>query len=210
MGKKKLLLAFFLMCAVISCGGGGGGGGQSISTMPTPNGVVSGAVVDKRGVPISGVTITAYHTNNNIGVTTTTDANGAYSFATLWTGSWTDYQIYAEKAGFGFYPSISGGPGCIIKAGYCGLDRTVIHFSNIPLRSPALTGANFTAYRPGDKVVSIPRTGQTTSYVSGDDASANKGVAWPGCTRFTDNQDGTVRYSLTGLVWVKNADFCPK
>ncbi len=204
-GKSKfsinLLWLLLLILSLTSCGGGGGGG-QSDPPSSNNNGVVSGIVVDKSGVPISGVTITAYHTNNNIGVTTTTDANGAYSFTTLYTGDWTDYQIYPEKAGFGFYPSISGGPGQILKAGYNGLDRTVIHFSNIP--TTPLTGANFNAFRPGDKVVSVPRTGQTTSYVSGDDASANKGVAWPS-TRFTDNNNGTVTDGLTGLVWMKNA-----
>jgi len=67
-----------------------------------------------------------------------------------------------------------------------------------------LSGANFIAYRAGDKIVTLPRTGQTISYVSGDDASENKGVVWPS-TRFTDNMDGTVTDSLTGLVWMKNA-----
>jgi hypothetical protein len=200
-----LILSSMLLAA---CGGGGSGGGQSNSNSSnnnaggTTNGTVSGIVVDTNGTPIPGVTVTAYHTNNNIGVTTTTDANGAYSFTTLYTGDWTDYQIFVEKAGLGFYPSVSTGTGGIIKAGYNGLDRTVIHYSSIP--ATPLTGANFTAYRPGDRVVSIPRTGQTTSYVPGDDASANKGVAWPN-SRFTDNKDGTVTDGLTGLVWMKNA-----
>ncbi len=165
----------------------------------TTNGTVSGVVVDKRGVPIPGVTITALHTNVSIGVTTTTDANGAYSFTTLNAGDWSDYQISPEKAGFGFYPSYSGSAGGIVKAGFL----TVIQFPLIPQGIP-LTGVNFTAYRPGDKVVSVPRTGQTTSYVGGDDSSANAGVTWPR-TRFTDNNDGTVTDGLTGLVWIKNA-----
>src|SRR5208283_1799843 len=56
----------------------------------------------------------------------------------------------------------------------------------------------------GDKVVSVPRTGQTTSYESGDNTSANKGTARLS-PRFTDNNDGTVTDGLTGLVWMKNA-----
>jgi hypothetical protein len=52
--------------------------------------------------------------------------------------------------------------------------------------------------------VVLPRTGQATSYVSGDDADLQAGVAWPG-TRFTDNQDGTVTDHLTGLVWLQDA-----
>ncbi len=213
-------IAILLSCAGLSllsaCGGGGiggggrtgGGGGQvslkfiSTNIGATTSGNISGIVVDKDGVPISEVTITAFHTNNNIGVTTRTDANGAYSFTTLYTGSWTDYQIYAEKSGFGFYPSLSGSSGDIIKADYNGLYRTAIHFSTIP--TTPLTGADFMAYRAGDKIVSIPKTGQVISYVSGDDAAANKGVAWPNA-RFTDNRDGTVTDGLTGLVWMKNA-----
>ena len=203
--KITLLLVILSNMLLAACGGGGGGqsnSGSSNNVGSTTSGSVSGVVVDKDGVPISGVTVTAYHTNNNIGVTTNTDANGAYSFTTLYTGNWTDYQIFVEKAGFGFYPSVSGSTGSILKAGYNGLDRIVIHYSTIP--TIPLTGANFTAYRPGDKVVSIPRTGQTISYVSGDDASVNKGVAWPS-SRFTDNKDGTVTDHLTGLVWLKNA-----
>lgn len=53
-------------------------------------------------------------------------------------------------------------------------------------------------------MVSLAATGQTTSYVSGDDASIKKGVAWPG-TRYVDNQNGTVTDKLTGLIWLKNA-----
>ncbi len=53
-------------------------------------------------------------------------------------------------------------------------------------------------------MASLPRTGQTTSYASGDDFAALKGVAWPG-TRFTDNLDGTVTDHLSGLIWLKNA-----
>lgn len=49
----------------------------------------------------------------------------------------------------------------------------------------------------------LPKTGQTTSYATGDDGDLEKGVAWPG-TRFTDNSDGTIRDNLTGLVWLKN------
>ncbi len=83
-GKFYLILLWLLplMVSLTYCGAGGGGGesgpSSSVNAAGTTKGVVSGIVVDKSGVPISGVTITAYHTNNNIGVTTTTDANGAY------------------------------------------------------------------------------------------------------------------------------------
>ncbi|MBF0592917.1 MAG: DUF1566 domain-containing protein, partial [Nitrospirae bacterium] len=52
--------------------------------------------------------------------------------------------------------------------------------------------------------VSLPQTGQTTSYAAGDDGALQKGVAWPN-PRFTVNSDQTVNDNLTGLVWTKDA-----
>lgn len=51
----------------------------------------------------------------------------------------------------------------------------------------------------------VPKTGQTTSYASGDDGYLEKGVSWPS-PRFTDNSNGTVKDNLTGLIWLKNAN----
>ena len=51
----------------------------------------------------------------------------------------------------------------------------------------------------------VPKTGQTTSYATGDDGDLEMGVAWPS-PRFTDNSDGTVTDNLTGLIWLKNAN----
>ncbi|MBF0539421.1 MAG: DUF1566 domain-containing protein, partial [Nitrospirae bacterium] len=52
--------------------------------------------------------------------------------------------------------------------------------------------------------VSLPKTGQTTSYAAGDDGALQVGVAWP-YPRFTVNGDQTVTDNLTGLVWTKDA-----
>ncbi|MCP4364575.1 MAG: DUF1566 domain-containing protein, partial [Planctomycetes bacterium] len=49
----------------------------------------------------------------------------------------------------------------------------------------------------------VPKTGQTTSYSTGDDGDIQKGVTWPG-TRFTNNGDGTVTDNLTGLMWIQS------
>ncbi len=54
-------------------------------------------------------------------------------------------------------------------------------------------------------VISLPRTGQTTSYAVSDDGDLREGAAWPN-PRFTDNGDGTITDTLTGLVWLKNAN----
>ncbi|MEK6742262.1 MAG: DUF1566 domain-containing protein [Nitrospirota bacterium] len=57
--------------------------------------------------------------------------------------------------------------------------------------------------------VSIPKTGQTTSYdantVKADDGALQKGIAWPS-PRFTDNGDSTITDNLTGLMWLKDAN----
>ena len=53
--------------------------------------------------------------------------------------------------------------------------------------------------------VQLPETGQTLSYGTNDDGALHKGVAWPS-PRFTDNGNGTVTDSLTGLIWLKNAN----
>jgi hypothetical protein len=51
----------------------------------------------------------------------------------------------------------------------------------------------------------LMKTGQTASYASGDDGDLKQGVAWPS-PRLSDQDDGTIRDSLTGLVWQKTAD----
>jgi hypothetical protein len=57
----------------------------------------------------------------------------------------------------------------------------------------------------GGGTVELPRTGQTTSYATGDDGDLQMGVAWPS-PRFTDNGDGTVTDNLTGLMWTRDAN----
>ncbi|MBF0317830.1 MAG: DUF1566 domain-containing protein, partial [Nitrospirae bacterium] len=58
--------------------------------------------------------------------------------------------------------------------------------------------------------VSLPQTGQTTIYATGDDGWYKAGVAWPS-PRFTDNSiadsnNQTITDNLTGLVWTKDAN----
>ena len=63
--------------------------------------------------------------------------------------------------------------------------------------------------------VALPRTGQNACYSpegvviscegTGQDGEGQDGEAWPS-PRFTDNGDGTVSDTLTGLVWLKDAD----
>jgi hypothetical protein len=53
--------------------------------------------------------------------------------------------------------------------------------------------------------VAIPKTGQTSSYATGDDGALQKGVASP-APRFTDNGNGSITDNLTGLIWLKDAN----
>ena len=68
------------------------------------------------GAPLAGVLVTAYTTNtSSIYQTTTTDANGSYSFSLpAWNnptnGASADYHIWATKPGYSFYPSA---PRCV-------------------------------------------------------------------------------------------------
>ncbi len=50
----------------------------------------------------------------------------------------------------------------------------------------------------------LPKTGQTTPYLAGDDGTLGKGTAWPN-PRFTDPGNGTIIDNLTGLIWLKDA-----
>ena len=49
------------------------------------------------------------------------------------------------------------------------------------------------------------KTGQTTSYATGDDGDLEKGVSWPS-TRFITSTTGIVTDTLTGLIWLENAN----
>lgn len=51
----------------------------------------------------------------------------------------------------------------------------------------------------------VPKTGQTSSWATGDDGDQQAGATWP-TPRFTDNRNGTVTDNLTGLIWLKNAN----
>ncbi len=52
--------------------------------------------------------------------------------------------------------------------------------------------------------INLPKTGQTTSYATGDDGDLEKGVAWPN-PRFTESGE-CVTDNLTGLMWAKSAN----
>lgn len=216
MSKFRLFLAMASLSVLSACGGGGSvnANGNTNPSQPPPTNTFSGTVQFK-GNPLAGVTMTLWLTNTNtVEGTTTTDASGNYSFSGLSASgnSTAVYQVWATKAGYGFYPSVGSGAS-VIRFDHTGnfqgngvtdiaIYLTVIQYNSLP--NTSLSGANFTAYDGTNPLVTIPATGQTTSYISGDDGDLKKGVVWP-ATRFASHADGTVTDNLTGLVWLKDA-----
>jgi len=238
--KYHAALGLLVLTMLNGCGGGGGGGGGNSTDSnyggPGTN-TVSGTVMFK-GAPMAGVTVTAFMTNSNsVFETTTTDANGNYSFKDIPSpakgGVIPDVQFWPTKTGYAFYPSLSGTAAtplsnyqwnappqtwlantgaAVTRAGYNGQFTNAdggpgMIFDVIDLQSNTgnnITGAGFTAYDGSNPLVSLPITGQTTSYAAGDDGALQKGVA-ASSTRFADNGDGTITDKLTGLIWLKNA-----
>jgi len=217
MGWMKGLLASFILVTLSACGGAVGSSSSSGETNPDPGprvASISGTVTFE-GNPLSGVTIYALLTNTNtVAATTTTDANGNYTLSNLAAGgdAANDYQFWAIKTGYGFYPSTVGG--ATVKraqmngqfAGEGTLNPPIVFtvLDWVPAPYSSLSGANFTAYNGSNPLVSLAATGQATSYAAGDDGALRKGTAWP-ATRFTVNGDGTVTDRLTGLIWLENA-----
>jgi len=51
----------------------------------------------------------------------------------------------------------------------------------------------------------VPKTGITVTLAAGDDGALEKGVAWPN-PRFITGTTGVGTDTLTGLIWLKNAN----
>lgn len=216
MGSVKLAIAVLGLVILNACSGASNGpGGGTNPPPPTPD-TITGTVTFK-GAPLAGATVTDFLTNNNVVYqVTTTDTNGNYTFTGMSvTGNVPgEYQVYVNKAGYGFFPTVGSGAK-VLRADYTGqyqgngvapsgLFFTVIDFQALP-DSP-LTGANFAAYDGTNPPFALPATGQEISYAAGDDSSAKKGVAWNAASRFTNNGDGTITDTLTGLIWLQDAD----
>lgn len=208
-----LALAGLAGCNVGSSAGTDPGSGQSDNGAIPANSITG--TVTFEGSSLPGVTVTLFLTNSNtVAQTATTDAAGVYRFTGISaTGNVPgEYQIWVQKTGYGFYPSV-GSPGKVMRWDYTGQFQgngvtdigiyfTVIDYVSLP--DASLSGANFTAYDGTHPLVSLAATGQQTSYAGGDDASEHRGVGW-GASRFTDNADGTVTDTVTGLTWLKDA-----
>lgn len=209
-----------VVLAICGCKVGSSAGG-AVTDPPDngaiPNNSITGTVTFN-GSPISGAAVTLFLTNSNVvAQTATTDANGNYSFTGISaTGNVPgEYQLWAEKKGYGFYPSVGSGAK-VVRWDYTGqfegngVFDTGIYFTVIDYVSEpggSVSGADFAAYDGSTPRVRLAATGQTAIYVPGDDGSLGKGVAWgtSGASRYSDNGDGSVTDTVTGLVWLKDA-----
>lgn len=216
--SRPTLFFLVLSLALMTCCGGtsNGSGGNTDPGNPPATVSISGTLTYK-GTALADATVTNFLTNNNVVFgTATTDANGNYSFNGMSTGGDVpgEYQIYVNKAGSAFYPSVGSGAK-VMRADYTGqyavagtLPPSGLFFAVIDVvvsSDQSVAGANFAAYDGSNPRILLPITGQRISYAVNDDGAFGKGVAWSAATRFTDNQDGTVTDSLTGLIWLKDA-----
>ena len=94
---KPIYGVLFLASIILTaCGGGGGGTGGSSSHLPGVAYSISGAV---NGAILAGVTVNLAGAAT---ASTTTDANGNYSFANQINGS---YTVTVAKTGYTFSPT---------------------------------------------------------------------------------------------------------
>lgn len=218
MSKASALSLGLGILFALGCGGGGHSNGMTQPDLPPQKNSAAGTVTYK-GAPLPGVTVTIFDANNNvIAATTSTDAQGRYSFSGLEaTGNVPeDYLIWATQSNYALVPAPA--PGCVGRASRFsqnmllrsdpnmqGLNTSYVEYLST-VATGSMTGGDFQAFDGTQARVLLPRTGQTTSYAAGDDGALKKGVAYP-TARFTDNQDGTVTDRLTGLIWLRNASF---
>ena len=209
---------FLIACLGVLTGCNGISDGPNGGTNPPPPApdTISGTVTFNNA-PLAGAIVTDFMTNTNtVFKTTTTDATGKYTFTGMSvTGNVSgDYQIYVNKPGYGFDPSITSGArvtrfdytGQFLSNGGLapsGIFFNVIDFIALP--DSSVSGADFAAYDGTNPPVTLAATGQQLSYAPGDDASTRKGVGWSPATRFTDNQDGTISDTVSGMIWLKDA-----
>ncbi len=114
-------LAALGLAVLAACGGGGSTGGNQTSSSfgGTPPNSVTGTV-HFNGHALAGVTVSVVNTNSNPSTfyaSTTTDANGNYSFTGIGAYPLTDctncapnYQLWASKAGYAFVPVMASDP----------------------------------------------------------------------------------------------------
>ncbi len=174
----------------VACSGGGGGddGGTvspeaSLSALTVLKGTLQPAFDSSvttyldAPVPFSDSAAPAYNDTQSASITATAAKNGA------------TITINGD--------SVTSGSAYTMSNLSVGANTAII----VVTAEDGVTTATYTVtvYR----AIPVFRTGQTTSYATGDDGDLEKGVSWP-ATRFTDNGNGTITDNMTGLVWLQD------
>jgi hypothetical protein len=115
------------------------------------------------------------------------------------TYAWLNSQVFSNVQGTDYWSSttVAGAAGAwIVSMGSGGLiwGNKVNDYFVWPVRTGQV----------GVSVVSLPKTGQTASYRTGDDGDLQKGAAWPN-PRFIVQTD-CVTDTLAGLIWARDAN----
>ncbi len=229
-----LLLALSLLGACGGGGGGGPGGNTSPATPLPTNSVSGTALFNGAPLAGATIVAFEGNTGRiKSSAITDANGNYTFTELFVSSSPIWDLQFYANKPGYSFNPFMAANPSgnrsgyqwyapaqnwsvntsaAITRAGFngafsnpnggAGIMFNIINFYS--LANNSISGANFNAYDGSNPPAKLATTGQTTSYVSGDDGALKKGTAWPN-TRYSDNQNGTVTDNLTGLIWMKNA-----
>jgi hypothetical protein len=106
------------------------------------------------------------------------------------------------------YGMIDCGTKCVdplTDGDFCGVDSACLGGVVCGTTDRCIAGICEDVGGGGGYQAAVEKTGQTTSFATGDDGDLEEGVVWPN-PRFTDNSDGTVTDNLTGLIWLKEAN----
>jgi hypothetical protein len=112
----------------------------------------------------------------------------------------TDLASGNIKSGVSIF-GVSGSTNVVDTSAATAQDYQIQHGKTAYVAGALVTGR----YDPGAAPAPVAKTGQTTSYASGDDGALGTGAGkvYP---RFTVNGDGTVKDNLTGLIWLQEAN----
>ena len=209
MKKIRILGIFVSFLFLISCGGGGGSGGSTggvtdttaptvLSTGPadTATGVNLDALITatfSKAMDVSTITATTFTLNTNPPVTGTVSYDTATNTATFTPSS----DLAASTT---HTATITQG-----AKDSAGNSMAADYTWSFTTAAAIVVGGT----------VDLPETGQQSCYDAtgsviacagtGQDGDVLAGVVWP-VPRFMDNMDGTLTDSLTGLMWLQDAN----
>jgi hypothetical protein len=166
-------------------------------------GLVSGDANLISGNIKSGVTLFGVAGDPNVVNTSSGDATAAdiRSGKKAWVGGNLVTGAVAEGS------NVSGANGATVFSipdGFYSGKTCTANDSNL-VASKIISGVTIFGVTGIYSFAPVPKTGQTISYAVGDDGDLEKGVAWP-IPRFITSTAGIVTDTLTGLIWLQNAN----